>query len=375
LNSTGYNFSAMITESQSIKPGALLSQILKNEAPGNRLKEGDVVEARLIKKTPRGFFFDLGKFGTGIVYGLELLNARDIVRNLTPGASVPAKVIDLDGEFGYVELSLAEAGRQRLWQQVQELQESGEIVKMKITGANSGGLLGNILELKAFLPVSQLSNDHYSRVTADGDRQKTLEELKKFIGEELQVKVINVNPRSNKLIVSERETVTENIKELLAQYQIGQTVTGIVSGLADFGIFVKFADNPQIEGLVHISEIDHRVIDNPKEVVNIGETVKVKIIDIKDGRVFLSLKALKADPWEKAAEHFKEGDIVRGKIYKFNPFGATVDLAYGLQGVLHVSEFGDLEEMKKALPLGSEHEFTVELVKPEEKRIVLKLKK
>lgn len=365
----------MPSENKNVKSSALLSQILKNETPGSRLKEGDVVEATLIKKTPRGFFFDLGKFGTGIVYGAELLNARDIVRDLAPGATIPAKVTDLDGEFGYIELSLAEAGRQRLWQQAQELQESGEIVKMKITGANAGGLLGNLFDLKAFLPASQLSSENYSRVVADGDRQKSAEELKKFIGEELSVKVINVDPRSNKLIVSERETVATNIKELLAQYQVGQIVDGIVSGLADFGIFIKFADNPQIEGLVHISEIDHRAIDHPKEVVNIGETVKVKIIDIKDNRVFLSLKALKADPWEKVSEYFKEGDIVRGKIYKYNPFGATVDLPHDLQGMLHVSEFGDLEEMKKTLPVGSEHELTIESVKPEEKRITLKLKK
>lgn len=365
----------MLSESQSIKPSTLLSQILKNEPAGSRLKEGDVVEATLIKKTPRGFFFDLGKFGTGIVYGLELLNARDIVRDLTPGSVLPAKITDLDGDTGYIELSLTEAGRQRLWQQVQELQESGEIVKMKITGANTGGLLGNLFELKAFLPASQLSSENYSRVAADGDRQKSVEELKKFVGKELQVKVINVNPRSNKIIVSERETVGTNVKELLAQYQVGQTVDGIVSGLADFGIFIKFADNPQIEGLVHISEIDHRIIDNPKEVVKIGEAVKVKIIDIKENRVFLSLKALKADPWERVLEFYKEGDSVQGKIYKYNPFGATVDLAYGLQGMLHVSEFGDLGEMKKALPLNSEHEFTIESIKPEEKRIILKIKK
>lgn len=365
----------MALDSQSVKSNALLYQILKNESASSRLKEGDVVEATLIKKTPRGLFFDIGKFGSGIVYGAELLNARDIIRNLTPGTTIPAKVIDLDGEFGYVELSLAEAGRQRLWQQVQELQESGEIVKMKVVGANSGGLLGNLFDLKAFLPASQLSNENYSRVAADGDRQKSAEELKKFIGEELQVKVISVNPRANKLIVSERETVSTNIQELLAQYSVGQVVNGIVSGLADFGIFIKFADNPQIEGLVHISEIDHRIIDNPKEIVNIGETVKVKIIDIKDNRVFLSLKALKDDPWQKAAEYFKENESVRGKIYKFNPFGATVDLPYNLQGVLHISDFGDLEEMKKTLPLGSEHEFIIVSIKPEEKRITLKLKK
>lgn len=352
---------------------ALLAHIVKNELPKSRLREGDVVEVALLRKNPRQAYFDLGRFGTGIVYGVELLNAKEIVKPLKAGDKIPAKIIALDGETGYVELSLSEAGKQKLWQQVQDLQESGEIVKIKIAGANAGGLTGNLHDLKAFLPVSQLSNEHYPK-TAEGDRNKIIEELKKFIGEELSVKVININPRNNKLIVSERETLSANIKELLSQYTVGQTVDGLVSGIADFGIFVRFVDNPQIEGLIHISEIDHRIIDNPKEVVKLNETVKVKIIDIREGRVFLSLKALKNDPWEKIGD-YKAGQELGGRVYKFNPFGATVDLDGGLQGMIHISEFGGLEEMKKEISLGGNYTFVIENIKPEEKRIALKLKK
>ena len=356
------------------KSSALLAQILKNDAAGSRLREGDVVEATLLRKTPREAYFDLGRSGTGIVYGVEFLNARDLIKNLNAGDKMPAKITDLDGDSGYAELSLVEAGKQRLWQQVQELLDSGEIVKMKVSASNSGGLIGNLSDLKAFLPISQLSTDHYNQV-ADSDRQKTAEGLKKFIGEEMQVKVINVNPRVNKLIVSERETVNANVKELLAKYEVGQTVPALVSGLADFGIFVRFADNPQIEGLVHISEIDHRIVDNPKEIVKMGEAIQVKIIDIRENRVFLSLKALKEDPWEKVADFFKEGDVVKGTVYKFNPFGATVDLEHGIQGMIHVSEFGSLEEMKKEIAPGEEYSFKIESLKLQEKRISLKIQK
>lgn len=359
-------------ETTSKNPGLL--QALKSEIPTNRVREGDVVEVIFLKKLAREAYFDLGKFGTGIVFGAEFQNARDILKGLSHGDKLSAKILDLDGENGFAELSLVEAGRQKVWQQIQELQESGEIVKMKVTGANSGGLTGNLLDLRAFLPVSQLSNDHYTSIS-EGDRQKNIEELKKFIGEEFSVKIINANPRANKLIVSERETVNANIKELLAQYQVGQTVDGIVSGLADFGIFVRFADNPQIEGLVHISEIDHRIIDSPKETVKLNEAIQVKIIDIRENRVFLSMKALKSDPWQNVNDHFKVGDVVEGKVYKYNPFGATIDLAHGLQGMIHVSEFGSLDELKAGLPLGSAHQFSVESVKQEEKRMALKLKK
>jgi small subunit ribosomal protein S1 len=359
----------------SPKSSAIAAYIMKNEFPTNRVREGDIVEVTLIaKKLPRAAYFDLGKFGTGIIYGMELSNAKDILKNVQAGDRMPAKIIALDGESGYTELSLAEAGKQRLWTLVMDAQESGEIAKMKVAGVNSGGLIGTLFDLKAFLPVSQLSNDHYPK-GIEGDRQKNMDELKKLIGEELSVKIINANPRSNKLIVSEREILNANVRELLQQYQVGQVVDGVVSGLADFGIFVRFVDNPQIEGLVHISEIDHRIIDNPKVIMKLNEAAKVKIIDIRDGRVFLSLKALKSDPWAQVLDHFKASDEVQGRVYKFNPFGATIDLDHGIQGMIHISEFGSFDEMKKAIVQGQTYPFMIDAIRPEEKRLILKLKK
>ncbi|MEK9173491.1 MAG: S1 RNA-binding domain-containing protein [Patescibacteria group bacterium] len=364
----------MIADSKNAKP--ILNQIFKVSSVNlGGPKEGDVVEAILIKKTTRNVFFDIESFGTGVLYGTELSNAKSAIRDLEPGGKIAAKIVNLEGENGYIELSLSEADKQQLWQQAKELMESGEIVKTKITGSNSGGLTLNLLNLKAFLPVSQLSNDHQPKQT-DGDKQKISEELKKLIGEELGVKVIDVNPRNNKLIVSERETSSVNVKELLTGYQIGQEIEGMVSGIADFGVFIKFVDNPSIEGMIHISELDHKLIDNPKEVVKINDSVRVKIIDIRDNRVILSLKALKADPWERASEMYKSGQEVSGKVYKFNPFGAVVSLGEGeLQGMIHVSKFGSLEEMKKELEISHEYNFTIESVNPQEKRIILDLKK
>ncbi|MGH7249870.1 MAG: S1 RNA-binding domain-containing protein, partial [Minisyncoccia bacterium] len=168
-----------------------LSQALKTElSTTDWPKEGSVVEVSLIKKLPRKAYFDLGRFGTGIVFGAEVSNAREILRNLNPGDKLQAKIIALDGEEGLIELSLSEAGKQKLWQQAKELAEAGEVIKAKIAGANAGGLMAIVTEdLKAFLPVSQLSLEHYPKVP-DGDRVKIAEELKKFIGEELSVKII-----------------------------------------------------------------------------------------------------------------------------------------------------------------------------------------
>lgn len=361
--------------SQAVK-GTLspAAQFIKNELANLEWpREGSVVEAAFLKKAGKMAYFDLGRFGIGVIFGAEYLNARDAMREIKPGDRVPAKVIALDGEGGYLEISLTEASRQKVWQQAQDFLESGELVKVKVTAMNPGGFLVQMSELKAFLPFSQMSNEHYPKDETNPD--KIAEEMQKLIGQELSVKVINVNQKKNKLIVSERESVSVNLKELLSAYQVGQTVDGVVSGIADFGIFVKFVDNPQIEGLVHISEIDHRIVDNPKEVVQMNEPVKIKIIDIKDGRVFLSLKALKEDPWQKVGDQYKAGQDVQGTIYKFNPFGAVISLADGMQGVIHVSEFGGAEEMKKTLQPGQAYDFVIESVKPEEKRIVLKVKK
>ena len=363
----------MITNSKKVKP--ILNQFLKagvTSLTGPR--EGDIVEAKLIKKTTREAFFDIEGFGTGVIYGQELSNAKTIIKNLKLGEKTPVKISNLEGEKGYIELSLSEAEKQQVWQQVKEFQESGEIVKVKVMSVNNGGLAVNLLSLKAFLPISQLSNDHQPKIT-DMDRGKILDELKKFIGEEFNVKIIDLNPRVNKLIVSERESASTNVKELVSNYQVGQEVEGLISGIADFGVFVRFVDNPEIEGMIHISELDHRIIENPKEVVKVNDTVKVKIIDIKDGRVFLSLKALKTDPWTNIADKFKIGQEVKGKVYKFNPFGVIVNLDHEIQGMIHVSKFGGAEEMKKALTQGEEYPFLIENVNPEEKRITLDIKK
>ncbi len=353
--------------------------MIKNEAASLKLpREGELVEAVLIEKAPRQAYFDLGAFGTGMVFGLEYLNAKEVLKNLKIGDKINAKIITLDGEGGYVELSLGAAEQEKVWDSVRDLKESGEVISIKITGANSGGLMANINELKAFLPVSQLSNEHYPRVSTEANQNQKegiLKELKKFVGQDLKVKVIDANPRSLKLIISEREITDANVKELLKKYEVGQVIDGMVSGVADFGAFVKFVNEPEVEGLIHISELAHRLIDNPKEVVKVDDVIKVKIIDIKEGRVFLSLKALLPDPWATVAERFKEGEEVKGMVKKFNPYGAFIDLTGDIQGLIHVSEFGGTDEMKATLELGKEYAFVVFSLKPEEKRILLKMKK
>jgi small subunit ribosomal protein S1 len=359
----------------TIQKNSVIEQLTKTESQLiSMLKIGDLVDGKVLKKEARNLFLDLDRYGTGVVYGVEFINAKNIIKNLNPGDSVKAKVVDLDNEKGYVELSLTEADKYKIWEEVKEIKERDEPFKVKITGFNSGGLLAEFNGLTAFLPVSQLSDEHYPRV-ADGDKKKIAEELGKIIGQELTVKIIDFNPRTNKLIISERETTDKNSKVSLEKYQIGQTIDGLISGVADFGAFVKFIDNPGVEGLIHISELDHRLIDSPKEIVKIDDVIKAKIIDIKNGKIFLSLKALKPNPWESVEKKYKTADEVSGTVYKFTPFGVFINLDNEIHGLLHVSEFGSVEEMKKQLMAGESYRFIIGLINPQEKRLILKLKK
>jgi small subunit ribosomal protein S1 len=350
------------------------AELVKSEpAAFSVLKVGDLVEGALLEKGSRRLLVDLGRHGVGVVYRGELMGVRSAVKDLKPGDPLHAKVVALDNEEGYVELSIAEAGRQKAWVAVTELKEKGDPLTVKVTGANKGGLTAELEGLPAFVPVSQLAGEHYPRVISE-NKSEIGKALQALIGTELTVKIIDANPRTGKLILSEREAAEVSTRELMKNYAEGQVVEGIVSGIADFGVFIRFTDNPAVEGLIHVSELDHRVVENPKEVVKVDDVVKAKIVEIKDGKISLSLKALTADPWETAAERFPAGTEVKGTIYHTTPIGALVNFE-DLQGQIHVTEFGGAEEMKKHLTTGKSYTFVVHEVKPSERRVILKLKK
>lgn len=359
---------------KTAKETSVIQEVVKENVQAiSVLKPGDVVQGTLIDKGSKLIIIDLGRNGTGAVYGGELQNAREMVRGLRAGDKIAAKVIDPDNEDGFVELSISEAGRQKAWDEILELKEKDEVMTLRASGFNKGGLIIELCGIKGFLPLSQLSTEHYPKIP-DGDKNKIVQELQQLSKEDLKLKIIDVNTKTGKLIFSERAANEESLKELAQNYEVGQEIQGVISGVASFGAFIRFTDNPSVEGLIHISELDHRLIDNPKEIVNVDDAVKAKIIEIKDGKIYLSLKALKEDPWKNADKKYKEGVDVKGTVYVFNPFGAIIDLGNGLQGQIHVTEFGGIDEMRKALQLKQAYDFVIAAIKPEEKRIYLKLK-
>lgn len=337
---------------------------------------GTVVEGRVIEKAPASLYVDLGLYGTGIVYGREYRDAIDIVRKVNLGDTLFAKVVELDNDEGYIELSLREAGREQTWEKLLRLKKEGVIVKTKILEANRGGLLAELEGVRGFLPVSQLASDHYPRVEG-GDKQKIYSELQKFVGTELSVKIIDVDLGEEKLIVSEKEIEAKEIRDLLSRWQVNDIVEGEVSGVVDFGAFIKFKadpanpESPLVEGLVHISELDHKLIDDPRTIVKVGDAVRAMIIGLEGGRVSLSLKRLKEDPWKTAGERYQKDAVVEGTITKLNPYGAFVRLDENIHGLAHVSQFGSDEQMRSILTTGQRSKFKILEIKPDEHRLAL----
>ncbi|MEK7452694.1 MAG: S1 RNA-binding domain-containing protein [Patescibacteria group bacterium] len=347
-------------------------------------KIGDVVEGVAISKEGARLYVNLLSFGTGVVYGREFYEAQDLIKSIKPGDVVSGKVVDLENKDGYVELSLKEAGQDLAWEDLESKKRTGEIFNIKITDANKGGLVANLGGVSAFMPVSQLLANHYPRVEG-GDKSKILQELSKFVGETFKVKIIDIDKRENKLIISEKSAQDDDMTKILDNFKVGDIVDGEVSGIVDFGVFVKFKPAvaevgiKEVEGLVHISELDWQLIDNPADVVTVGDKVKAKIISVSGSKISLSIKALKKDPWDDIESSYKVSEFVKGKVTKINPFGAFVKLDANIHGLCHISEFGNEVKMKETLKEGSEYDFTIQSIKKEEHRMALgfgkKLKK
>ncbi|MEK9166362.1 MAG: S1 RNA-binding domain-containing protein, partial [Patescibacteria group bacterium] len=272
---------------------SLMEELLK-KVPVIIPKVGELAQGTVLGRRGFKLFVDLGPGGSGIVFGREFLEAREAIKGLNPGDKITAKVIELEGEEGYIELSLKDAGRDMVWREAEELTKRKETLNLQVLEANKGGLVLEWKKVKGFLPASQLKIGHYPRVEG-GDRDKILEELRKFIGGSLDVVIIAIDPRENKIIFSEKGVESEELKEIIAKYQVGQMVEGTVTGVVDFGIFIKLEEG--LEGLCHLSELDWSLVQDPGDHFKVGDKVHAKVIAADGGRVSLSVKALKPDPW------------------------------------------------------------------------------
>ncbi len=330
-------------------------------------KVGDIVDGVILSREGSAAFVDLG-FGTGIIYGKEYHDGRELLKDKSMGDTVIAKIIELENDDGYVELSVKEAGQEKFWKEAERAMAEKTPLTLRALEANRGGLVFEWSGTKGFLPLSQLAQKHYPRVEG-GDRQLIFEELQKLVGEEFTLHVMTVDPKEEKLIFSERALEPDAAREKLKNYSVGSEYDGEVSGIVEFGVFVKLEEG--LEGLVHISEIDWSLVENPSDLYKVGDKVRVKVIGVDGDKISLSIKALKPDPWKSAG--IQKGDIVEGVVTKFNKYGAFVKLVAhdGVSGLSHISEFETAQKMRETLEIGKAYPFQIVVFQPDSHKLSL----
>ncbi len=336
-------------------------------------KEGDLVEGRVSAIGRARVYVELVPFGTGLIFGREFMNARDILRKVSVGDTIAAKVVDAGNEDGYIELSLKEARQALIWSDAEDAVKKQTIMFLPVKEANKGGLIIEWQGISGFLPASQLSSEHYPRVE-DGDKDKILNALNDLIGKSLSVIMITADQKEGKLIFSEKgPQEKEEKEEKVSRYTVGDTLSGVITGAVDFGVFVKLEEG--LEGLVHISELDWGLVEDTRSLYKVGDPVKVKVIEVKDDKISLSIKQLKENPWVLAAKKYHKDDVVQGVIIKYNKHGALASIEEGVAGLVHISEFESEAQLRNTLSLGSSYTFTITLFEPKDQRMTLSFKK
>lgn len=335
----------------------------------SQLAPGEMIEGKVLNVRKHELWIDLGPRGIGLVPRREI----GIGRSLKEGDAVTASIVDPELEEGYSLLSLRKAAKDRGWDEIKRLADEGETVEVTAYDANRGGLLIELEGIRGFMPVSQLSAEHYPRV-AGADKDEILERLNSLINKPIKVRILDADRKANKLIFSEKEAIKEGLAERFDKLKVGDTVKGVITGVVDFGAFVNVDG---IEGLIHISEISWERVNNPADYVKVGDTVEAKIIAIDKDRLSLSLKQLQEDPWAKEVEKFNKGSEVEGTVTRITPFGAFIQLSPAVEALVHVTELGEGEgiDPEKIFKLNEKKTFKILDIDKENRKISLSLKK
>lgn len=309
-----------------------MDELLAGDEGVKRAALNETVTGKVLSMKKHEILIDLGARGIGVVPRREVSFAR----NLNEGDEVSASVIEAEMADGSVLLSLRKAAKEKGWDEIQSRIDNAEVIEVTPFDANRGGLLAEYEGIRGFLPVSQLSAEHYPRV-GSADKDEILQRLNSLVGQPMKVRILDANRKDNKLIFSEKEAVKDGLAERFAELHVGDTVKGTVTGVVDFGAFVNVDG---VEGLIHISEISWERVNNPSDYVKVGEVIDAKIIAIDKERLSLSMKQLTEDPWLSEVEDLKKGMEVEGTITRITPFGAFVQISPAVEALVHVSELG-----------------------------------
>lgn len=350
-----------------------MEDLLAKGGDFSKPKLGSVVTGKVVSVTKNRLVVDLNQGITiGVVSGRETHDSAGTMKELKEGDDVTTVVVEEEDDNGMVVLSLKKASQVTAWDRFEKAYKEGEVIEIAVADANKGGLMINHDGIKGFIPVSQLAPVHYPRVE-NANAAQILSRLQKLIGMKLNVKIINLERSTGKMILSEKAALHADASKKLQALNVGDRITGRVSGVVKFGIFVTFNG---LEGLVHISEIAWGHVSNPHQYAKVGDEVEVEIIGIEGDKLSLSMKRLISDPWSEIEDKYPVGSKVKGEITRFSAFGAFVKLDDELNGLIHLSEISHqkVENPADFLDIGQEVEATVINIDREEHRIGLSLK-
>jgi small subunit ribosomal protein S1 len=325
------------------EPTTMEELLAEQDSDIKSFKHGDVVEGQVVRIDKDEILVDIGAKSEGVVSNRELFGRHGEGQPaLNIGDTVLVYVLQPESPEGHVVLSLRRAGLERKWRSMQEQFEAGVIIEAPVIDHNKGGLIVDC-GIRGFVPISQIV-DFPRRPQNDQPRdaaQEIAEKLQPFVGRKLRLKILEVNRKANRLILSEKVALYEERREkrdeLFSSLQVGQKVTGTVRSIAPFGVFIDLGG---IDGLVHKSELSWNKVNNPEAGYKVGEEVEAEVIDINHerGRISLSIRRLQPDPWHSTVADFKVGDIIDGTVTKLVNFGAFVRVRDGLEGLIHISE-------------------------------------
>lgn len=356
------------------------------EASQNKVKSlrrNQEVVGTVVSVSPTEILIDVGAKSEGIVTGRELHAVSDLVAKIAIGDKVDATVISPENDAGQVVLSLRKLSGEKRWTELEDKKENNEDIEVIAQEVNRGGVICDFLGIRGFLPASQLA---HSGVSASTDFGETLpSKLEQLIGKNLSVRVIEVDRQSNRLILSQKTLDKKDLSRilsLLSKINIGEKLSGVVTAVLPFGIFVEVnldetkdestsvsSGTSKIEGLVHISELSWEKTDEPSTLFKVGDKVDVMVIakDEETGRLNLSIKQLLRDPFEESAAKLNKDENVKGSVARITPYGVVVTLEDSLEGLIHISKIPpDLN-----LEVGQEIDCSVDSVDIKSRRITL----
>ncbi len=363
----------MAKSKQVHKSSSKMEEILKDKGVSIRiLEQGELIEGKIVSINSSEILVDVGAKSEGII---SLQEFGEDAKTLEVGQAIIAKVVQPEDRQGYIVLSVKRADKEKKWKELEDAYADGSVIDAEILEYNKGGFVCECAGLRGFVPLSHLDRVHFSNdgsKMATGSDAELKETLKVLTGKMIKVKVIELDPEKNRLVLSEKEalgTYTEAAKEeKLKDIKIGDTLDGVVTGIMPFGVFV---DLEGVEGLVHISEIAWEKVTHPSTYFSVGQTIKVLVLGVDDDtkKLALSVKRTMPNPWEGVETRYPVDSTVKGKVSKIVPFGAFVNLEKGLDGLIHISE------TEGPLNVGDEVEAIVTNVDGASQKLALSIRK